>query len=458
MSGAHGVPRPGARVAGTRRLAYDGSVSTLLLSAAALAVVLGAAHSWLGERYILIRLFHRADLPALFGSDLFTKRTLRFAWHLTTLAWWGLASILFLAAGPGSIDARLRAMLDMVALTFLLSGLIGLVWTRGRHVAWVVFALIAGATWVGARTSPGTVAGRVGSADAPPPAVDVADTGGAGTRVVMLGSGTPNADPERSGPAVAVVVGDEAYIVDAGPGVVRRAAAAARTGETALAAARLHRVFITHLHSDHTLGLPDLILSPWVLDRPDRIEVYGPPGTADMVAHIEQAWARDIDIRVNGLEPRDANRDAWQAVTHEVEAGVVYDDEHVKVSAFPVHHGSWPAAFGYRFETADRVIVISGDASPTESIVEACDGCDVLVHEVYSATNFANLPGEWQRYHGDFHTSTRELAELAKRARPGLLVLYHQLFWGAAPHDLIREMREAGYEGAVVSATDLAKY
>ncbi|NIP61102.1 MAG: MBL fold metallo-hydrolase, partial [Gemmatimonadetes bacterium] len=134
------------------------------------------------------------------------------------------------------------------------------------------------------------------------------------TRVVLLGTGTPNAEPERWGPAVAVVVDSVAYLVDAGPGVVRRAAAAARRhGLEALRAPRLGRVFLTHLHSDHTLGLPDLMLSPWVLERPKPLRVWGPPGTEAMTDAIGDAWTEDIRMRVYGLEPRAHNAEAWEA-------------------------------------------------------------------------------------------------------------------------------------------------
>src|SRR5713101_6267048 len=102
------------------------------------------------------------------------------------------------------------------------------------------------------------------------------------TQVVMLGTGTPNPDPAHSGPALAIVIHGAAYLVDAGPGVVRRAAAAERAGVAALAQPNLRIVFITHLHSDHTLGLPDLIFSPWVLQRRAPLDVYGPPGIAAM--------------------------------------------------------------------------------------------------------------------------------------------------------------------------------
>ena len=280
----------------------------------------------------------------------------------------------------------------------------------------------------------------------------------AGARVVILGTGTPNADPARSGPALAVVAGGQAYLVDSGPGVVRRAAAAAQElGIAALQPEGLTRLFLTHLHSDHTVGLPDVILSPWVLERPEPIRIVGPPGTTDMVSHILAAWQEDIHMRLFGLEPR-TNADAYHAPVTETTGGPVYQDDNVTIHAIPVLHGSWPHPLGYRFDTGDRTIVISGDARPSESLVSACDGCDVLVHEVYSAEAFKGRPTEWQAYHADSHTSTAELAELATRARPKLLVLYHQLYWGATDEDLLREMRAAGYTGQLETASDLDVY
>jgi len=276
------------------------------------------------------------------------------------------------------------------------------------------------------------------------------------TKVVMLGTGTPNADPDRSGPSVAIVVDGEAWLVDAGPGIVRRAAAAQRNGIAALGADRLRRVFITHLHSDHTLGLPDLVFTPWVLERRDPLQVFGPPGIADMMRHISSAWDADVRNRIEGLEP--ANETGYRVATTEVKPGIVYRDSLVTVRAFAVPHGDWDVSYGYRFETPDRTIVISGDARGTDAVADACRGCDVLVHEVYNATRFRTRPPEWQRYHARAHTSTTELAQIATRARPGLLVLYHQLYWGSTDSDLIAELRAAGYTGPVESARDLGIY
>jgi ribonuclease BN (tRNA processing enzyme) len=277
------------------------------------------------------------------------------------------------------------------------------------------------------------------------------------TRLVILGTGTPNADPDRSGPAVAVVRGATAYLVDAGPGIVRRAAAAAKRHTIeALEPSRLRILFLTHLHSDHTLGLPDLILSSWVLERRAPLVVYGPPGTKAMVEHLLAAYAADIRNRLDGLEP--ANETGYKVDVHEIESpGQIHRDSAVTVRAFAVPHGDWAVgqSFGYRFEAPDRTIVISGDTRSSDAVVDACNGCDVLLHEVYSADRFVTRPPEWQRYHARAHTSTTELAALARRAAPKLLVLYHQLYWGATDSDLITEMRRAGYQGRVMSARDL---
>ncbi len=276
------------------------------------------------------------------------------------------------------------------------------------------------------------------------------------TRVVILGTGTPTADPERSGPCVAIVVNGTPYLVDLGPGVIRRAAAAVQAGVFELDPINLRHAFITHLHSDHTVGYPDLIFSPWALGRDWSIDVWGPTGIAAMTDHLMAAYEQDIEIRMDGEQP--STTEGFRVRAHEVEPGVVHEDDNVTVEAFLVSHGTWPEAYGYKFTTPDKTIVISGDTGPSDVIVQQCDGCDILIHEVYSSPGFELRPDDWQAYHESFHTSAPELAGIATRARPRLLVLYHQLFWGATDEGLLAEIRAAGYEGEVVSARDLDIY
>ncbi len=277
------------------------------------------------------------------------------------------------------------------------------------------------------------------------------------TKVVVLGTGTPNPDPERSGPSVAIVAGNRAYLVDAGPGLVRRAAQAARDLQIgALEATHLGVVFVTHLHSDHTVGLPDLVHTGWVAGRREPLRVFGPPGIEAMAHHLTEAWREDVAVRTDGTQP--STPDGWRITAKTVSPGVVYRDSNVVVSAVAVPHTTWKSTFGYRFETKDRVIVVSGDTRGTDALAAACNRCDVLVHEVYSANRFAKLPPEWRRYHAGSHVSTAQLAKLAAKAKPKLLLLYHQLYWGATDDDLLAEVRRAGYRGSVLSAKDLGVY
>jgi ribonuclease BN (tRNA processing enzyme) len=286
------------------------------------------------------------------------------------------------------------------------------------------------------------------------------------TQVVLLGTGTPLPDPDRSGPSTAIVVNGTPYLVDFGTGLVRRAAAARNKGVTGLEPTNLKIGFITHLHSDHTLGFPDVLLTPWVMGRKKPLEVYGPTGTREMAKHILKAYATDIKSRTEG--PEHSNPDGYKVNVHEIKPGVIYKDENVTVKAFAVDHGNLQA-YGYRFETPDRTIVISGDTRPTPAILENCRGCDVLIHEVYTEASFALVSDEWKKYRLAYHTSSKELAEIAIKAKPALLILYHRSNPGCdqtrtnecreagSEEQLLKEMRQY-YKGNVVAGHDLDIY
>ena len=190
------------------------------------------------------------------------------------------------------------------------------------------------------------------------------------TRVVLLGTGNPAADPDRSGPATAVVVNDTPYLVDFGPGVIRRAKAAViDRAIAALEPTNIKVAFATHLHSDHTVGFADLIFSPWTLGRRVPIDVYGPAGIAAMASHIIEAYRLDIDTRTNADGNQHEFPDGHKVNAHEIRAGVVYKDANVTVTAFATKHAM--ESYGYRFDTPDRRIVISGDTNPAQATIDA---------------------------------------------------------------------------------------
>jgi ribonuclease BN (tRNA processing enzyme) len=275
------------------------------------------------------------------------------------------------------------------------------------------------------------------------------------TQIVLLGTGTPGWDPDRSGPATAIVVNGTPYLIDFGPGVVRRAGAAYRKGVKALLPINLHVVFLTHRHMDHTVGYSDLIFSPQQAGggRKLPLEVYGPKGLTDMTEYILKAH------RIN-----DAGNSRFNVNAHEITPGIVYKDANVTVTAFPVAHGDDLEAFGFRFDTPDRTIVISGDTTPTQSVIDNCRGCDVLIHESYSMKTYNAVSAAAQAGRRRLHTSTLQLAELAGKAKPGLLILYHRSNLGGVLEDIpnpeaafLEEIRSA-YGGQVAVGHDLDIY
>ena len=269
----------------------------------------------------------------------------------------------------------------------------------------------------------------------------------------MLGTGVPMADPDRFGPAVVVLVDSTPYLFDMGVGVVRRWAAALRGGVSTIGPATLHTAFVTHLHTDHTLGYAELIFTTWTLAPSAEaarvpLEVYGPPGLAAMTTHLLAAYAEDIAVRT-GAEDKGPGATGPVVHAHEVTPGVVYHDSLVTVTAFVAHHGTWAHAFGYRIVTPDKVIVLSGDAGPPSTIAEQCQGCDLLLHE-----GGAVVAADANDYYRSFHTTTEQLAAIATSAHPKLLVLYHQRQASPATERAYARLR-ALYAGPFVVARDL---
>ena len=200
------------------------------------------------------------------------------------------------------------------------------------------------------------------------------------------------------------------------------------------------------------------------MGRKVPLEVYGPKGIKAMTDHVLAAWQADIEERVSTETWQASNYgDTYKVNVHEISAGVVYEDANVTVTAFPTKH-AFTETYGYRFDTADRSVVISGDTTYSQSTIDACHGCDVLVHEATTLEFLAKRP-DFQPYSAKYHTNTTQLAELASKAKPGLLIIYHASIvlrpglrpQASSPEELLKEVL-SGYSGEVVVARDLDVY
>jgi len=194
-------------------------------------------------------------------------------------------------------------------------------------------------------------------------------------RVLLVGTGTPDVSMKRFGGSILVEAGGQKFLFDCGRGAVLR------LSQFHVPLAEVNRLFLTHLHSDHTVGIPDLWLTGWIFDRVAPFYVWGPAGTRGMMSHLEKAYAFDIHIR-RDVDEKIPGRGVT-VVARDIRQGVVYENNGVKITAFDVDHGPVKPALGYRVDYGGRSVVLSGDTRPSENLIRFAKGADLLVHEVY---------------------------------------------------------------------------
>jgi ribonuclease Z len=268
-------------------------------------------------------------------------------------------------------------------------------------------------------------------------------------QVILLGTGYPRPDPERAGASTAVIVKGKVFVVDAGRGVVLRLAA------TEFPLRAIHGVFLTHLHSDHTAGLPDLFNTSWIFRRYSPLELYGPKGTRAMARSLKRYFAEDIRIRRDLTEMHPGAGATIRA--HEIREGVVYQDSGVRVTAFLVDHPPVRPAFGYRFDAAGKSVVISGDTRPSENLIRHARGADLLIHEAYLPEHFdrADSPEVAARLK-HYHSTPEEAGRVATAAGVKKLVLTH-LIPGDADAIFLERARKR-FSGEIVIGRDLMRF
>jgi ribonuclease Z len=267
--------------------------------------------------------------------------------------------------------------------------------------------------------------------------------------LILLGTGYPRPDPQHASAATAVIAGDRWFVVDAGRGIVLRIAA------TDLKYEQLAAVFLTHLHSDHISGLPDLFQTSWQFGRKTKpLQLYGPSGTARLANALLDFYAEDIHIRRDLTEKLPAAGATIQ--THVVHEGVVYQDSGVKVTAFAVNHRPVEPAFGYRFDCGGKSIVITGDTRPSPNVIKYAKGADVLVTEAYLPEHFLKVDSpEVAKRLMSYHTSAEEAGEVATAARVRTLVLTHLI--PANAEGTFTERTSKHFRGKLIVGHDLLR-
>ncbi len=266
-------------------------------------------------------------------------------------------------------------------------------------------------------------------------------------RVTLLGTGGPPPILDRFGPCTLVEAGSEKFLFDAGRGALQR------LFQLKIRFSEITGLFLTHLHSDHVVGIPDLWLTGWINQawggRQVPLPVWGPLGTKEMMFHLEKAYQFDIRIRTH--YPKEGVR----VIAEEFTGGVVHEKNGLKIQAFLVDHGRIKPAYGFRIDFAGKSVVLSGDTRFNENVIGFSQGVDLLVHEVVGMTDEFLQKSEFGKTIASNHTTPQDAGEVFRRANPKLAIYTHILRFGDYPvEDLIPSTRQ-NYSGPLEVGEDL---
>jgi ribonuclease Z len=268
------------------------------------------------------------------------------------------------------------------------------------------------------------------------------------TRVTLVGTGGPELTAERQGEATLVEVDGQTLLFDAGRGVLDG------LYESRIRPQDVTRIFLTHLHSDHIEGLPGLWMTPWfLLGRTTPLEVWGPVGTAAMIDGMRAMYAHDVAARPNGS----LSAEGLRVVVHEIQAGVVFESGGVRVKAIPVEHADGNPAFGYRIDTGQSTILLTGDCTLSGELARLAGPVDLAISNVAAATPELAASARMRPILAKL-MSPEQAAQLFERTRPRLAVYSHIVKKGlpgaAGDEAIVRRTRAAGYRGPLLMGSD----
>jgi len=265
-------------------------------------------------------------------------------------------------------------------------------------------------------------------------------------KVTLLGTGTPPPLMERFGPSILVQAGSETLLFDAGRGCLQRLRQINVTYD------KISALFFTHLHSDHVVGLPDLWLTGWLVSqRTKPLNVFGPTGTDEMITYLQKAFAFDIKTRIENDKQL---KEGSKLLVKEIQQGVIYEKNGVKVIAFKVDHGIIKPAFGYRIEYKGHSVVLSGDTRYSENLIKYARGTDLLIHEVVIAPD--TLSESDPKYHiVALHTTPEQAAKVFNEVKPKLAAYSHIAKpFGNTEQEILKRTKSS-YSGPLIMGEDL---
>lgn len=266
--------------------------------------------------------------------------------------------------------------------------------------------------------------------------------------VTLLGTGTPRPSIERFGPATVVEANGRFFIFDSGRGIT------IRLQQAGISLSKIEHVFLTHLHSDHISGLSDLWLTSWIWQRPTKLDLTGPKGTQALAKHLTIAHQADMQYRTKHTE---LDKRVFEMTSHDIASeGVVYDHDGVKITAFLVNHSPVEPAYGYRIDSGEQSIVISGDTTYSKNLIKYAKNVDLLIHEIAGAD--ANLLASNPRLKKvmSYHTTPEQAAKVLEASKPKAAVFTHVLFFGIDDKAALDSTR-TNFDGDVRIGQDLLK-